>query len=227
MPRRPCTRHVNPHPLKRWDDECYVPCRPNLSALRTTDKGAQTHVPCLPQGERLRSRRKRRHRIAQVPRTRRGSPRLLEEGQHLLRIRREPPRRRKRRKRIRLLRRPSLRERPAPLRPPAHRLRQGPRRTLPDSARPQGRTPLRLGHPRPARRTRGNEAARHDRQARNPRNGHRQLQRRCPRIRAQVHQRVGKVRHPPGTLGRLRKRLQDPERRVHGVRHLGVQAPLR
>ena len=67
---------------------------------------------------------------------------------------------RERRQRVRLLRRPAVRQRPAALRPPAHRLRQGRRAALPDHARPPRRAPLRLGHPRPARRVRGREAAR-------------------------------------------------------------------
>ncbi len=41
-----------------------------------------------------------------------------------------------------------------------------------------------------------------------------------------VHGRVGAVRHPPGPLGRLRERLQDDGPRLHGDRHLGVQAAL-
>ena len=43
----------------------------------------------------------------------------------------------------------------------------------------------------------------------------------------EVHRRVGGVRHPPGALGRLRERLQDAQRRVHGVRALGLQAAAR
>ena len=39
-------------------------------------------------------------------------------------------------------------------------------------------------------------------------------------------ERVGGVRHPPGSLGRLRERLQDARRDVHGERHLGVQAAV-
>ena len=102
----------------------------------------------------------------------------------------------------------------------------GPRRTLPDPARPQGRTPLRLGHPRlPAELEAMKQLGMTDK---------REILEMgidnfndAARASVLLHQRVGKVRHPPGALGRLRKRLQDPERRVHGVRHLGVQAPLR
>ena len=64
-----------------------------------------------------------------------------------------------RRQRVRLLRRPAVRQRPAPLRPPAHRLRQGRRAPLPDHAGPPGRAPLRLGLPRPAGRGGGREAS--------------------------------------------------------------------
>ena len=77
--------------------------------------------------------------------------------------------RRRRRQRVRLLRRPAVRQRPAALRPPAHRLRQGRGAALPDHARPPGRAPVRLGLPRPARRGGGREAARHHHQGRDPR----------------------------------------------------------
>ncbi len=45
--------------------------------------------------------------------------------------------------------------------------------------------------------------------------------------RASVHEvrrRVEGLRHPPGALGGLRQRLQDAQRRVHGVGPLGLQA---
>ncbi len=57
--------------------------------------------------------------------------------------------------------------------------------------------------------------------------GHRQVQRRLPHLGHEVRRRVAELRHPPGTLGRLRERLQDAERRVHGIGHLGVQAAAR
>ena len=63
-----------------------------------------------------------------------------------------------RRQRVRLLRRPAVRQRAAALRPPAHRLRQGHRPALPDDARQAGRAAVRLGHPRAARRARGDAA---------------------------------------------------------------------
>ena len=69
-------------------------------------------------------------------------------------------------RRVRLLRRPAVRQRPAPLRPPAHRLRQGRRAALPDHAGQAGRAPLRLGLPRPARRDGGREGAAASRAAR-------------------------------------------------------------
>ena len=62
--------------------------------------------------------------------------------------------------RVRLLRRAPLRQRPPPLRPPAHGLREGRRAPLPDHARTPGRAPLRLGLPRPAGRDGGREGAR-------------------------------------------------------------------
>ena len=95
--------------------------------------------------------------------------RLLGRRQDLRGQRRGARRRRERRQRVRLLRRPAVRQRPAALRPPAHRLRQGRGAALPDHARPAGRAPLRLGLPRPARRGRGREAARHHHQGRDPR----------------------------------------------------------
>ena len=62
--------------------------------------------------------------------------------------------------RVRLLRRAALRQRPAALRAPADRLRQGHRPPLPDDARAPGRAALRLGLPRAARRARGAAPAR-------------------------------------------------------------------
>ena len=115
--------------------------------------------------------------------------------------------------RVRLLRRPALRQRPAALRPPAHRLRQGHRPALPDDARAARRAPLRLGHPRPARRARGDAPARPQDQGGDPRARHRGVQRQVPRVGAEVHRGVARVRHPPGALGRLRPRLQDARTR--------------
>ena len=71
-----------------------------------------------------------------------------------------------RRQRVRLLRRPSVRQRPAPLRPPAHRLREGCGAPVPDDAGPAGGAPLRLGLPRAAGRGGGREGARVVRPAR-------------------------------------------------------------
>ena len=91
----------------------------------------------------------------------------------------------------------------------------------------QGRPAVRLGLPRPARRGRGRAAARHLRQGRHPQDGHRDLQRGLPRLRAPLHQGVGGVRHQAGPLGRLRERLQDARPPLHGERHVGVQAAAR
>ena len=84
-----------------------------------------------------------------------------------------PPRGRGRR-RVRVLRRPAVRQRPAALRPPADRLREGRRPPLPDDARQAGRAPLRLGLPRPAGRGGGREGARHRRAPGDHRVRHRQ-----------------------------------------------------
>ena len=132
-----------------------------------------------------------------------------------------------RRQRVRLLRRPAVRQRAAALRPPADRLRQGRGPALPDDARAPGRAPVRLGHPRPARRARGDAAQRHQDHRRDPRAGHREVQRGLPRLGDEVHRRVARLRHPPGALGRLRPRLPDLRARLHGVGDLGVQAALR
>ena len=59
-------------------------------------------------------------------------------------------------------------------------LREGPLPALPDHARQAGAPPLRLGHPRTARRARGRAPARHHRQERDRGDGHRGLQRRPP-----------------------------------------------
>ena len=90
-----------------------------------------------------------------------------------------------------------------------------------------GGAPLRLGHPRAARRTGSHEAAGHDGQEPDRGHGHRQVQRRLPRLRDEVRRRVAELRHPPGPLGGLRERLQDAQRRVHGVRAVGLQAAAR
>src|SRR5699024_353097 len=133
----------------------------------------------------------------------------------------------RRRRGVRLLRRAALRQRPAPLRPPAHRLRQGRRAALPHHVRGQGRAPIRLGHPRAARRARGDARARDDREVRDRGDGAQGVQQRRAGLGAEVHEGVGGLRHPPGPLGRLRQRLQDPRRHLHGVGAVGVQDPVR
>ena len=162
-----------------------------------------------------------------LPRDRGAGPRLLGAGRHLPGQHRRARRGRGRRQRVRLLRRPAVRQRAAALRPPAHRLRQGHRPALPDHARPQGRAPVRLGHPRPARRARGDAAQRHQDHRRDPRAGHREVQRGLPRLGDEVHRRVARLRHPAGALGRLRPRLPHLRARLHGVGDLGLQAALR
>ena len=171
--------------------------------------------------------------IDAVPRRRspsRDFPRLEERvlehwdaRRDVLRVRRAPGGRRRRRQRVRLLRRPAVRQRPAALRPPAHRLRQGRRAPLPDDARPP--VERRFGwdcHGLPAE----VEAEKQLGIAGQPEITalrHRRVQRRLPHERAALHRRLGALRHPPGPLGRLRQRLQDPRPRLHGERHVGVQ----
>ena len=162
-------------------------------------------------------------RLAEPARPRAGRAGVLGGRRHVPRVDREPAAG-GRQQRVGLLRRPAVRQRPAALRPPAHRLREGPLPALPDHARQAGAPPLRLGHPRPARRARGRAAARHHREERDRGDGHRGLQRRPRASRCcEYTRRVGGVRHPPGALGRLRARLQDARRHLHGVRDLGVQ----
>ncbi len=167
-----------------------------------------------------------RPRAPVVPRHGARGPRRLGGRRHVRRLRRGASGRRERQQRVRLLRRPAVRQRPAPLRPPAHRLRQGRRAALPDDARQARRAPLRLGHPRPARRGRGRAPARHQGQVRDRGDGRRGLQRGLPHLRAALHRRVARVRHPPGPLGRLRQRLQDARPGLHGKRHVGLQDPV-
>ena len=162
-----------------------------------------------------------------VPADRGSGARLLGRRRHLPGQRRAARRGRGRRQRVRLLRRPALRQRAAALRPPADRLRQGPGAALPDDARAPRRAPLRLGHPRPAGRARGDAPARHEDDRGDPRPRHREVQRRVPQVRLRVHLGVARLRHPPGPLGRLRQRLQDPRPPLHGERHVGLQAAPR
>jgi hypothetical protein len=65
--------------------------------------------------------------------------------------------------RVRLLRRSAVRERPSPLRPPPHRVREGHGAPVPDHAGPPRGAPLRLGLPRPPRRGGGRAPARRER----------------------------------------------------------------
>ncbi len=176
-----------------------------------------------PDGHLPARRRVRSTRPAGLPRARAADARLLERPRHLQGVGRAP----RRRRRVRLLRRPAVRQRPAALRAPADRLRQGHRAAFPHDDGQQGRPPVRLGLPRPAGRGRSRAAARHLRQGRHPQDGDRRLQRGVPRLGAPLHQGVGGVRHQAGPLGRLRERLQDPRPPLHGERHVGVQAAAR
>ena len=162
-----------------------------------------------------------------VPADRGSGAGLLGRRRHVPGERGAARRRRGRGQRVRLLRRPAVRERAAALRPPADRVRQGPGAEVPDHARPPRRAPLRLGHPRPARRARGDAPARHEDDRGDPRARHREVQRGVPQVRLRVHLGVARLRDPPGPLGRLRQRLQDPRPPLHGERHVGVQAAAR
>jgi hypothetical protein len=127
---------------------------------------------------------------------------------------------------IHLLRRPPLRHRPAALRPPARRHHQGHRPALPDHARPLRRAPLRLGLPRPAHRGPRPGKARPRRRRRHRRRRRRRLQRNLPLHGPHLCRGMAQDRHPHGPLGRLRQRLQDHGRHVHGVHLVGLQAAL-
>ena len=131
--------------------------------------------------------------------------------------RREPGRRR-----VRLLRRPAVRQRPPPLRPPPHRLRQGRRPPLPDDAGPAGRAPLRLGLPRPARRDGGREGARRLGPRRHHRVRHRPLQRVLPLVGAALQPTSGtRYVTRQARWVDFDERLQDHGPRLHGVASCG------
>ena len=132
----------------------------------------------------------------------------------------------RRRRRVRLLRRPAVRQRPAALRPPPHRLREGRGAALPDDARQAGRAPLRLGLPRPAGRDGGREGARLSGRQAITDYGIEQFNDTAATSVLQLHGGLGAVRHPPGALGRLRQRLPDHGPLLHGERHVGVQAAV-
>ena len=113
------------------------------------------------------------------------------------------------RERVRLLRRPALRERAAPLRPPPHRLREGHRTALPDDARPPRRASLRLGLPRTAGRDGGREGARHLGACAILEYGIERFNDHCHRSVLRYTEASGRTPSARGALGRLPERLQD------------------
>ena len=186
-----------------------------MCASGVVPRRSRTGASSSPCHERRLAWRRRTHRDhlseagrrrAELSGARIRCPGLLGQRRHLPRQRLAPGRRAG----VRVLRRAAVRQRAAALRPPADRLRQGHRAALPHHARLQGGPPLRLGHPRTARGARSAAPARHHRQGADRRDGHREVQRRLPRVGAEVHPGVARLRHPPGALGRLRQRLQDP-----------------
>ena len=84
---------------------------------------------------------------------------------------------------------------------------------LPDDARQAGRPPLRLGHPRPARRARGERQLGITDKAEIEEMGIAAFNAAARESVLRVHARVAGLRHPPGALGRLRARLQDARHR--------------
>ena len=131
-----------------------------------------------------------------------------------------------RRARLRLLRRPAVRDRAAALRPSAGRHHQGHRAALLDHARLPRGAALRLGLPWPAGRVRDGEASSSSRSRRDIDVRHGQVQRSLPRHRAALHRRMAQDGAPHGPLGGLRQRLQDHGPRLHGIGLVGVQADL-
>ena len=130
--------------------------------------GVVPRVPATPVLVPVQARDEDTHdeaRLLPPPPARRGGPQpflpdhgrihagLLGERRHLPQVDADARRRRARLQRVRVLRWPAFRQRPAPLRSPPDRLRQGRGGPLPDHEGPPRRAPLRLGHPRPARRT--------------------------------------------------------------------------
>ena len=140
---------------------------------------------------------------------------------------RRAPDRRERRQRVRLLRRPTVRQRPAALRPPAHRLRQGRRAALPAPCAAAASSAASAGttHGLPAEVEAEHQLGiKHKSEIEEM--GVAAVQRRLPRLGAALHRRVARLRHPPGPLGRLRQRLQDARPGLHGERHVGLQDPV-
>jgi hypothetical protein len=162
----------------------------------------------------------RSQRPGQLPADRGRDPRALAGRGHLPASRSSSARRPKR---VRLLRRPAVRQRAAALRAPAHRLRQGRRAALPDDARPPRRTALRWDcHGLPAEMEAEKElglrgASRSDAYGIDKYND-------ACRKSVQKYTGSGALRHAPGALGRLRQRLQDHGPLLHGERAVGVQA---
>src|SRR4029450_9352104 len=106
------------------------------------------------------------------------------------------------------------------------RHRQAHRAPLPDDAGPARRTPLRLGLPRAPGRDAGREGARRLRPRADPGLRDRALPRPLPVVGHALHPRVAPLRDAPGALGRLRERLQDDGRLLHGERPVGVRAAV-
>ena len=174
-----------------------VLARPDCSAPR---------APSARRATRWRTRRtpltRRRSGESQPARGRAPRARLLGQRQDVRRLGRVPRGRASNGvERVRLLRRPAVRERPAALRAPADRLRQGRGAALPDHARPAGRAPLRLGLSRPAGRGRGREAARPVHQGRDPRARRRPVQRGLPRLGPASTPRTGSATSPGRPAG--------------------------
>lgn len=129
--------------------------------------------------------------------------------------------------RVHLLRWPSLRHRPPSLRPHSRRHHQGHRHALPLHDRPPRHPPLRLGLPRPPRRERDRQEARHQEARGRPQARNRQVQRGVPRHRHALRLRVGDRHHSYRKVDRLQERLQNHGPQLHGVRLVGFRAAIR
>ena len=127
---------------------------------------------------------------------------------------------------VRLLRRPPVRHRPAPLWSFRSQHGEGRHPPLPDHEGPQGGQALRLGLPRPPRRVRDGEGAGDLREEADRRVRRGEVQRGLPVHRPALHEGVAEGHHAPGALGGLRQRLQDHGPRLHGDDLVGRERAL-
>ena len=130
-----------------------------------------------------------------------------------------------RQQRVRLLRRAAVRQRPAALRPPAHRLRQGRRARATRRCAAAGSSAASAGTATacpPRWRPRRSSASRSKARDRRPRAS--RVQRRLPHLGAASTPRTGsEYVNRQARWVDFEQRLQDPRPRLHGERHVGLQ----